>query len=40
MVSRRKLSEKFMIRAQIIGMTLLVLLMLWAITNDVRNYLF
>lgn len=39
MISRRKLSEKFMIRAQIVGMTLLILLMLWAVSNDVRNFL-
>lgn len=38
-VTRRKPSEKFMERAQLIGMGLLVLLMLWAISNDVRNFL-
>ena len=39
MVTRRKPSEKFMTRAQIVGMTLLMLLMLFAISNDVRNFL-
>ena len=31
--------EKFMERTQLIGMGLLILLMLWAISNDVRNFL-
>lgn len=38
-VTRRKPSDKFMTYAQVVGMALLVLLMLWAISNDVRNFL-
>lgn len=38
-VTRRKPSEKFLMRAQVAGMTLLILLMLFAISNDVRNFL-
>ena len=38
-ITRRKPSEKFMERTQLIGMGLLILLMLWAISNDVRNFL-
>lgn len=38
-VARRKPSEKFMERTQMIGMGLLALLMLWAISNDIRNFL-
>ena len=39
-ITRRKPSEKFMERTQLIGMGLLILLMLWAISNDIRNFLF
>ncbi len=38
-IARRKPSEKFLMRAQVVGMTLLILLMLFAISNDVRNFL-
>lgn len=39
-ITRRKPSDKFMERAQMIGMTLLLLLMAFAIFNDARNFLF
>ena len=39
MITRRKPSEKFLTYAQMVGMTLLILLMLFAISNDVRNFL-
>ncbi len=39
MITRRKPSEKFLTYAQVAGMTLLILLMLFAISNDVRNFL-
>ena len=39
-ITRRKPSDKFMERAQTIGMTLLLLLMAFAIFNDFRNFLF
>lgn len=39
-ITRRKPSDKFMERAQTVGMTLLLLLMAWAIFNDFRNFLF
>ena len=39
MITRRKPSEKFLAYAQVVGMTLLILLMLFAISNDVRNFL-
>ena len=39
MITRRKPSEKFLTYAQMAGMTLLILLMLFAISNDVRNFL-
>ena len=39
MITRRKPSEKFLTYAQVVGMTLLILLMLFAISNDVRNFL-
>lgn len=39
-ITRRKPSDKFMERAQTVGMTLLLLLMAFAIFNDVRNFLF
>lgn len=37
---RRKPSDKFMERAQTVGMTLLLLLMAFALFNDFRNFLF
>lgn len=40
MVTRRKPSEKLLERAQVIGMSLLLLLMLWAIFNDINRFLF
>lgn len=39
-ITRRKPSDKFMERAQTIGMTLLLLLMAFAVFNDFRNFLF
>lgn len=39
-ITRRKPSEKFMERAQMVGMTLLLLLMAFAIFNDFRNFVF
>ena len=39
-ITRRKPSEKLLERAQIIGMSLLLLLMVFAIFNDFRNFLF
>ena len=39
-ITRRKPSDKFMERAQTIGMTLLLLLMAFALFNDFRNFLF
>lgn len=39
-ITRRKPSEKLMERAQMVGMTLLLLLMAFAIFNDFRNFLF
>lgn len=39
-ITRRKPSDKFLERAQTVGMTLLLLLMALAIFNDVRNFLF
>lgn len=39
-ITRRKPSDKFMERAQIVGMTLLLLLMALAIFNDFRNFIF
>lgn len=39
-ITRRKPSDKFMERAQAVGMTLLLLLMAFAIFNDFRNFLF
>lgn len=39
-ITRRKPSDKFMERAQTIGMILLLLLMALAIFNDARNFLF
>ncbi len=39
-VTRRKPSEKFLERAQTIGMTLLLILMSYAIFNDIMNFVF
>lgn len=39
-VTRRKPSDKFMERAQTVGMVLLLMLMAFALFNDCRNYLF
>ncbi len=39
-ITRKKPSDKFMERAQTVGMTLLLLLMAFAIFNDFRNFLF
>lgn len=39
-ITRRKPSEKLLERAQLIGMSLLLLLMAFAIFNDFRNFLF
>ena len=39
-IMRRKPSDKFMERAQTMGMTLLLLLMAFALFNDFRNFLF
>lgn len=39
-ITRRKPSDAFMERAQMIGMTLLLLLMAFAVFNDIRNFLF
>ena len=39
-IMRRKPSDKFMERAQSVGMTLLLLLMAFALFNDFRNFLF
>lgn len=38
-IFRRKPGEKFLERAQVIGMTILLILMLWANLNDVIRYL-
>lgn len=39
-VARRKPSDKFMERAQMFGMSLLMVLMLWAVLNDVIRFVF
>lgn len=39
MITRRKFSLKFQERAQIVGMTLLILLMIYAIGNDIFRFL-
>ena len=39
-VARRKPSDKFMERAQMVGMIILLVLMLWANFNDVVRFLF
>ena len=40
MVTRRKPSDKFLIAAQAIGMILLLMLMVLAFWNDLRNFIF
>ena len=40
MVTRRKPSDKFMTYAEYVGMTLILLLMAFAIFNDFRNFVF
>lgn len=40
MIARRKPSDKFLTRAQVVGMVLLILLMLLGISNDVRHFIF
>jgi regulator of sigma E protease len=39
-VTRRKLSDSFMEKAQVVGMVLLIGLMLFAVFNDFLNYIF
>lgn len=39
-VARRKSSDKFMERAQIVGMSILFLLLIWANFNDILRFLF
>ena len=39
-VARRKPSDKFMERAQIVGMSILFLLLIWANFNDILRFLF
>ena len=39
-ITRRKLSDNFMEKAQIVGMVLLIGLMLFAVFNDLLNYIF
>jgi len=39
-IARRKPSDKFMERAQIVGMSFLILLLIWANFNDVLRFLF
>ena len=39
-ITRRQLSDKFMEKAQIVGMVLLIGLMLFAVFNDFLNYIF
>lgn len=39
-ITRRQLSEKFMEKAQIVGMVILIGLMVFAVFNDVMNYIF
>ena len=38
-IFRRKPSERFLERAELIGMGLLILLMIWAVKNDIVNFL-
>lgn len=40
MVTRRKPSDRFLIAAQAIGMILLLMLMVLAFWNDLRNFIF
>jgi regulator of sigma E protease len=39
-VTRRKPSDKFLERAQIVGMCLLLILLVWANFNDIIRFLF
>jgi regulator of sigma E protease len=39
-IARRKPSDKFMERAQIVGMGFLFLLLIWANLNDIIRFLF
>lgn len=39
MIFRRKPSDKFMIRAQVVGMSILIALLLWANGNDIYRWL-
>ena len=39
MITRRKPSEKFLERAELVGMSFLILLMVWAVKNDIVNFL-
>ena len=39
MITRRKPSEKFMVRAEYIGITLLIILMVFANLNDILRWL-
>ena len=39
MITRRKPSEKFMIRSEYVGITLLILLMIFANLNDILRWL-
>jgi len=39
-ITRRQLSEKFMEKAQVVGMVILIGLMVFAVFNDVMNYIF
>ena len=38
-ITRRKPSEKFMVRAEYVGITLLILLMIFANLNDILRWL-
>ena len=39
-ITRRKPSEKFMERAQMVGMIILLVLMVYAVGNDVLRFIF
>ena len=39
-ITRRRPSDKFMERAQMVGMVLLLALMAWAIFNDMLRFVF
>jgi len=39
MITRRKPSEKFMVRAEYVGITILILLMIFANLNDILRWL-